>query len=713
MRPVEVALPLPLRQLFTYLAPESAKVGSVVRVSFGKRSLWGVIWQEKKTPCDKVLKSVEFAHPCLFMDETMRQFLTTMATYTLSSLGSVLKLVLPSLAYETFIPHHISLCAPQEKLNALIEATTLFPSLTQEELCGAHPLSFWKKKMKGGAKAFKAHVMEGFFTPSSFELEQFSLQIESPLLLSPAQHQAFSQCQKFIHTQKPVLLEGITGSGKTEVLLALCHEMWKKGKQVLILLPEIVLSHQWEKRVLKYFNVVCRVWHSNLSEAVRQKTFEDILYNRCPLVIGARSALFLPYTNLGMIVVDEEHESGYKQNEGTLYHGRDMALLRGSVQKLPVVLASATPSLESRFNVCQDRYGHVHLNERYGQARLPSFECIDMRPHPPKDKQWISPALRQMIGDTFAKGEQSLLFLNRRGYACLFLCFRCNYRASCPQCSAWLSVHQKPKSLLCHYCGYSQLFPENCPGCGQTDALLMMGPGIERIHEEVSLCLPQARVALISSDHLSSPKSMQDLLTKITEREIDILVGTQLVAKGHHFPHLTTIGIIDTDFALNDMDFRASERLFQLLYQVTGRAGRAELPGRAYLQTLQPDHPLFNHLFDYDWDGFVRAELESRKEQELPPFTRMASLTISDRCEWRVQDMALELGKKWGRPQDVTLLGPAPAPMNPLRGLYRWRFLFKAPRSFPLHSVISQWIAKVEVPKTLHLQIDRDPYHFM
>jgi primosomal protein N' (replication factor Y) len=548
---------------------------------------------------------------------------------------------------------------------------------------------------------------DGFERPSVPQ----SVGLKDPLVLSPLQQDALQEMVQMLHNQSTILLEGITGSGKTEVILALCKEIWAHKKQVLVLLPEIMLAYPWQQRVAQYFDMTPTLWHSAMTPRLRQEAMESITLGTSLLVIGARSALCLPYADLGLIVVDEEHESAYKQTDSVCYHGRDMAILRGKKQNIPVILASATPAIETRWNVQNKRYGHVRMHHRYGLAQLPDFSCIDMRPHPPKDHAWISPALRQHLQETLDKGEQSLLFLNRRGYACLWMCYRCGYRAACIQCSTWLSVHAHPKKLLCHYCGYQLPIPKQCPGCGDDQGVLLMGPGIERIAQEVASLFPLARTVLLSSDHVTSSTQMKGVLDQITQRQVDILIGTQLIAKGYHFPYLTCIGIVDTDFALTDMDFRASERLFQLLYQVAGRAGRAERPGRVFLQTLQPDFPLFRQVLSYDWDTFVDHEIQRRQAQDCPPITRFTAIILSHKQEYMVQKMADQWQKKCPKHPDIQVFGPAPAPINPLRGRWRWRFLIKANPGAPVYDFVLHWLNTPPVAKEgLVVEIDRDPY---
>jgi len=803
MRPVHVALPTPLWQEFTYLAPKSVPIGTVVQVSFGTRILWGVIWKEaqkeygtqglsddpKKSPVSLKIKTITATHPFLKISPELMQFMHAMAGYIICPLGLIVKMTLPpAIQYAemhlfqsgvqsrlhwahpnhqdsidpasvppesfAFTPPVLTSCtsipfspisdasgaltfpAPQEveipeNGSALPCASTVHPDLDPHYIGTTRQWASHHHKTLVTARSW---IKSGFLKPicpdqvtshpAGLPTQEknhrtqdgfgqnipSAVTIKKPLVLSPLQETALQDVRTQFKDFLTVVLDGITGSGKTEVILALSQDFWQKGLQVLVLLPEIMLSYPWCQRVEQYFDIPLTVWHSGMSPRLRQEGFENISMGRSLLVIGARSALCLPYARLGLIVVDEEHEAAYKQTDSVCYHGRDMAVFRGKKENIPVVLASATPSIETRWNVQQNKYGHVRLNHRYGVAQLPVFSCIDMRPHPPKENAWISPVLQKTIQETLDKGEQSLLFLNRRGYACLWMCYRCGYRAACTQCSAWLTVHEKPAQLLCHYCAYHTAVPKQCPGCGDDQGILMMGPGIERIAKEIMRLFPTARTAVLSSDHVLSASDMTTVLDKIANREIDILIGTQLIAKGYHFPYLTCIGIVDTDFALSDMDFRASERLFQLLYQVAGRAGRAERPGQVLLQTLQPDYPLFQKVLTYDWDGFVTQELEMRKAQDCPPMTRLIAVIVSHKQEWSVQEIAMKFQKTCPKHVGIQVFGPAPAPLNPLRGRYRWRFLLKAKANAPVYGFLMHWLHAQPLPKGIAVDIDRDPY---
>jgi primosomal protein N' (replication factor Y) len=752
MRPVHVALPIPLWQDFTYLAPKTIHIGTVVQVSFGSRIMWGIVWKDG-LPCPGAMKTIASVHPFLKLSPQLMQFIDAMARYILCPLGLIIKMVLPpAIKYDEMglleavkKSHSIALDlahAPETKkivtapvldphyvgtlrqwsshqgislvaARSLVRSGALAPPLASPPLVSLSAFPSLPPSSISSPASSLAHSLVPLHKAISYNPNTPDGIKKAPLVLSPLQEKALEDIREKLRDFQTIVLEGITGSGKTEVLLALCESIWARGEQVLVLLPEIMLSYPWCQRVEKYFDVPVTLWHSAMSPRLRQEGLESIILGKTPLIIGARSALCLPYAKLGLMVVDEEHEAAYKQTDSVHYHGRDMAVLRGRKEGVPVILASATPSIETRWNVLQNRYGHVRMHHRYGAAQLPTFSCIDMRPHPPKENAWISPALRKSIQETLDKGEQSLVFLNRRGYACLWMCYRCGYRAACNHCSAWLTVHEKPPQLLCHYCGYIIPVPPQCPGCGDDQGLLLMGPGIERIAKEIIGVFPSARTVLLSSDHVTSASHMKMVLDQITNREIDILIGTQLIAKGYHFPYLTCIGIVDTDFSLADMDFRASERLFQLLYQVAGRAGRENRPGQVFLQTMQPDYPLFHQVLSYDWDTFVGQEIAMRQAQDCPPIARFTAIILSHVQEWSVQEIAMQLQKKCPKHGDIQVFGPAPSPLSPLRGRYRWRFLIKSKPSAPVYAFIRGWIYAHPLPPGVLVEIDRDPYSLL
>jgi primosomal protein N' (replication factor Y) len=508
------------------------------------------------------------------------------------------------------------------------------------------------------------------------------------------------------------LLEGVTGSGKTEVYFEAVAEALARGRQALVLLPEIALSAQWLDRFAARFGVAPVAWHSDLTPARRRDVWRDVAQGRARVVVGARSALFLPFPDLGLIVVDEEHDASYKQEDGVAYHARDMAVVRAQLGKFPAVLASATPSLETLANVQAGRYRLLHLPARHGGAPLPEVGVIDLRRTPPARRSWLAPPLIEAVRQTLEAGEQALLFLNRRGYAPLTLCRACGHRLQCPNCTAWLVEHRQQGRLQCHHCGLVSILPHKCPSCGAEDQMVPCGPGVERVAEEATQRFPEARIALMASDTLTGPDAAARLVAQMARHEIDLLVGTQVVAKGHHFPMLTLVGVIDADLGLGGGDLRAGERTFQLLTQVAGRAGRAAHPGRVLLQTFQPEHPVIGALASGDAQRFYTTEANERRAAGMPPFGRLAALIVSGPDAARVDTTAAQLARQAPRGEGIEVLGPAPAPLAFLRGRHRRRLLLKTERRINLQDLLRPWLAAVKVPNAVRVQVDVDPYSF-
>ena len=509
------------------------------------------------------------------------------------------------------------------------------------------------------------------------------------------------------------LLDGVTGSGKTEVFCEAVAECLRHGRQALVLLPEIAMTAALMNRLTARFGVKPVEWHSELTEKQRRLNWHAIMRGDAKFILGARSALFLPYADLGLIVVDEEHEAAYKQEEGVVYHGRDMAVVRAHIGNIPIVLASATPSLETAYNVQQGKYERVVLESRFGKALMPKIEILDMRTHKMSAQSFISPPLFDSLKQTLADKQQAMLFLNRRGYAPLTLCRACGHRMQCPNCSSWLIQHQKANRLQCHHCDYSTRIPVNCPSCKAEGRFAACGPGVERLAEEIKTRLPDARVAIMASDTLDGPKAAQELVDSMTKREIDILIGTQIMAKGYHFPQLTLVGVVDADLGLSGGDPRAAERTFQLLQQVAGRSGRGEDPGRVLLQTTSPEHPVMQALIKGDRDAFMAAELRERDAYHLPPMWRLAHITVTGVDTRDVIKLAENIASKAPQHDTLRVLGPAPAPFSMLRGRYRHRLLVQAPRNVNLSLTIRQWLETVHIPRTLRVIVDIDPYSFL
>ncbi|MFQ5346216.1 MAG: primosomal protein N', partial [Rhodothalassiaceae bacterium] len=511
----------------------------------------------------------------------------------------------------------------------------------------------------------------------------------------------------------PILLAGVTGSGKTEVYFeAIAEALAAPAGQVLVLLPEIALTSQWLDRFCERFGAEPAPWHSDLALAARRRTWLGTADGSVRVVVGARSALFLPFRDLRLIVVDEEHDPSYKQDEAVCYHARDMAVVRASIEGIPVALASATPSLETLANVARGRYRRLDLADRHGGAAMPVIAAIDLRAAGPEPGQWIAPALAGATTETLERGEQTLLFLNRRGYAPVTLCRACGGRLECPRCTAWLVDHRYTGRVTCHHCGYSLARPHNCAACGSADTLVPCGPGVERLAEEVARRWPEARLAVLSSDTAGSPERLRELVARIEAGAIDIVIGTQIVTKGYHFPRLTLVGVIDADLGLRGGDLRAGERTYQQIMQVAGRAGRAAHPGRVLLQTYDPDHPVTAALIAGDEAAFLAREAEARQRAGMPPFGRLAALLLSARREEMVREAANRLARAIPRTPGIEVFGPAPAPLARLRGRFRYRFLVKARREVALQAFLRRWLAAVAMPGSVRLRVDVDPQSF-
>jgi primosomal protein N' (replication factor Y) len=511
------------------------------------------------------------------------------------------------------------------------------------------------------------------------------------------------------------LLDGVTGSGKTEVYLEAAARVLARDPdaQVLILLPEIALTQAVIGRVAARFGAQPGEWHSDVAPPARRRVWEAVSTGRCRIVVGARSALFLPYANLKLIVVDEEHDGSFKQEEGFIYQARDLAVVRGKIEGAAVVLASATPSLETLRNAETGRYRWLRLSARHGAAQLPDIELVDLRTSPPATGCWLSPRLVAAMGETLARGEQTLLFLNRRGYAPLVLCKACGERLTAPDTESWLVEHRYTGRLVCHLTGFSMPKPERCPHCGAVDSLVSIGPGVERVEEEARALFPQARVAVFSSDTVFDAREARRLVEAMAEGEIDILVATQAAAKGHNFPKLTLVGVVDADLGLRGGDLRAAERTFQLLAQATGRAGRRERPGRALLQTYAPEHSVMQALRAQDRDAFVAAEMEERLLAKLPPFGRLAAVVASGPDAAQLEAFMRAMAQAAPNAEGVEVFGPADAPLGLVRGRRRKRFLVRADRGVDLSAYMAAWRARVKPPGAIRLAIDVDPYSFL
>lgn len=523
--------------------------------------------------------------------------------------------------------------------------------------------------------------------------------------LSEEQQRAFD----LIKSNRPFLLQGVTGSGKTEVYLKKAKELFDQGKQVLILFPEIALTDQITKRINKYFGISPIIWNSTISAKNRKVAWIKANSGQKCVVIGARSALFLPFKNLGLIVIDEEHDSSYKQQEQGCYNARDMAVVLAKLSNIPIILVSATPSIESIVNVQMGKYDYFNIRNRYGKSVLPSIQLIDMRQN--KYNGFISSPLFFAILDRIQKKEQCFIYLNRRGYSPVMLCTRCGEKLNCPNCSTWLVYHKNTNKLICHYCGHKIPIPKQCPNCSAIQSYIPFGPGVERILEEIKFKIPNARVLIASSDTFSSEKNIEESLNQIRNNEVDIIVGTQILAKGHHFANITLVGIIDGDLGLCGADLRSGEHTYQLITQVAGRAGREEKLGEIFIQTYKSEHPLFQALLSNDTEKFINLEIENRRINQLPPFTKYASIVISGKNKELTESTAKLLRKTC--PKSVKIFGPSPAPLFMIRGKVRWRILLKSTNKNKLNTEISNWLSQTKIPSNIKVTVDIDPITFL
>ncbi|GAB6052359.1 primosomal protein N' [Magnetospira thiophila] len=715
-----VLLPLPIDGPYDYRVPPGMvlREGALVRVPLGGRRESGVVWGPGTSdlPSDKI-RDILQVHDLPPFSPELRRFVIWVANYALSPPGPVLRMTIsvPD-ALEPPRPTAALILAPTPP-GGLRETPARQKVLEEIQFGPPRPLTELARQAGVSPSVVKglldAGVLKSVILDPPPPFDPPDPNRPGPVL-SEAQAKAGAElCTSLEAGFRCTLLDGVPGSGKTEVYFEALAEALRRGQQVLVLLPEIALSAQWLARFRARFGCAPAVWHSDLTQATRRATWRAVVSGTAPVVVGARSALFLPFLDLGLIVVDEEHDASFKQEDGTIYNGRDMAVARAHLEKIPIVLASATPSLESLTNAQDGKYRLLHLPERHGGARMPTLEVIDLTKDRPARDMWISGALRRAVEETLAAGDQAMLFLNRRGYAPLTLCRACGQRLQCPNCTAWLVEHRSNGRLRCHHCGYQSALPKACPACGAEDSLAACGPGVERLAEEAQALFPEARQAIAASDTLTHPRAAADLVDRLERREVDLLIGTQIVAKGYHFPHLTLVGVVDGDLGLSGGDLRAAERTFQLLYQVAGRAGRESRPGRVLLQSAQPGHPVMAALATGDRDGFMAAESAARQAAGMPPFGRLVALIVSGTNEAAVEAAAAALARVAPRGPGISVLGPAPAPLAVLRGRHRRRLLLKTDRETPVQPLVRQWLTLARRVKGVRVQVDVDPYGFL
>ncbi|WP_170438274.1 primosomal protein N' [Ruegeria arenilitoris] len=718
---VAVLTTQPLDRTLDYKAPEGGCfVGAFVEVPLGPRKVLGVVWGAGRGDFDRSkIRSVIRVLDVAPMREEMRLFLQRAADYTLTPMPAMLRLATraPGLGDPPSMRkiYRLGSGTPDRMTDA--RARVL------EVLRDYGGLAFTLKELAEMA-GVTSSVVKGLVKQGAVREEDSPRDLPYPTLdpdrpgkaLTPDQTAAADTLRAALRsgTYGTTLLKGVTGSGKTEVYLEAVAEALRMGRQALVLLPEIALTAEFLTRVEERFGARPAEWHSGATMTERRRVWRMVGQGDAQMVVGARSALFLPFRDLGLIVVDEEHDTSYKQEDGVHYNARDMAVLRAAICGSRVILASATPSLESWANAEAGKYDRLDLTSRFGAAVLPDMKTIDMRAEKMQPGTWISPSLRQAVQARIEKGEQSLLFINRRGYAPVTLCRACGEQIACDHCDARMVEHRFLKRLMCHQCGETKPMPEACPACGVEGKLAPVGPGIERLAEEAEATFPDARIAMLSSDLFGSARALKAKIEEIAEGDADIVIGTQLVAKGHNFPNLTLVGVIDSDLGLHGSDLRAAERTFQLMRQVAGRAGRADKPGTALLQTFQPEHPVIRAILSGDEEGFWRAEAAGRQAAGVPPYGRMAGIVLSGPEVGPVFDIGNVLARNDAplRQIGAQVFGPAPAPIARIRGRHRVRLLVKAPKGAPIQDAIARWIAPLRLKGDIRLTVDIDPQSF-
>jgi len=711
----------PLDRCLDYKAPEGGVMtGAFVEVPLGPRKVLGVVWGPGEGGYDPAkVRSVLRVLDAVPMRDEMQQFLRRAADYTLTPLPAMLRLATRSpglgdppgmrLVYRPGDTVPDRMTEAREKVLAVLRdyGGLAFTLRELAESAGVTP-SVIKGLVKQGAVLEQASPRDLPYPRLDPDLPGHALTADQAAGAETLRTAVGSG------RYGTTMLRGVTGSGKTEVYLEAVAECLRLGRQALVLLPEIALTSEFLTRVQARFGAGAAEWHSGVTMTERRRCWRMVGEAGAQLVGGARAALFLPFRDLGLIVVDEEHDTSYKQEDGVLYNARDMTVLRASLCAAQVVLASATPSLETWANVQAGKYARLDLTARFGAAVMPEMRAIDMRDQDLPGGKWISPALKRAVETRLAAQEQSLLFLNRRGYAPVTLCRACGHQIGCDHCDARMVEHRFLKRLVCHQCGETKPMPLKCPHCDAEDRLSPVGPGVERLAEEAALLFPEARIAVLSSDLHGSARALKAHIESIAKGEADIIIGTQLVAKGHNFPLLTLVGVIDADLGLQGSDLRAAERTFQLMRQVAGRAGRADKPGTALLQTYQPDHPVIRAILAGDEDRFWAAEAAERQHAGVPPYGRMAGIILSSPNVQEVFDVATDMARRDGplRRIGAQLYGPAPAPIARIRGRHRVRLLVKADKAAPLQAALAQWVAQFKLPGTLRLAIDIDPQSF-
>lgn len=711
----------PVLSVLDYRVPPGMAVGpgSVVLAPLGPRQVLGIVWEAERLPGEDVpeakLRALLEVLPVPPFSSALRRLIEWCADYYVAPMNAVARMALGSMAAlrggGTVTEYRLSGVEPKRltpQRAAAIDAL-------HGEQASVRELAAIAGVSEGVVRGM---VSAGILEPVTVDLDRRYPRANPAHAVPVLSELQQGAAESFVAAVKarsfqPFLLDGVTGSGKTECYFEAIAEALREDRQVLVLLPEIALTENFLRRFEARFGTPPVLWHSSLKASERRRAWRAIASGEAQVVVGARSALFLPYARLGLIVVDEAHEVSFKQDDGVRYNARDVAVIRARFEQIPVILASATPALESLQLAEAGVYAKIDLPARFGGAQLPAVTVIDLRRDLPERGRWLAPPLVAELEARLARGEQSLLFLNRRGYAPLTLCRHCGYRFQCPNCSAWLVEHRLSRRLACHHCGHEVPVPDACPECATGDCLVACGPGVERIADEVREILPEARIAVATSDTLNTPEKIAEFVAAAEGKLVDVIVGTQLVTKGYHFPDLTLVGVVDADLGLEGGDLRAAERTYQQVAQVAGRAGRGDKPGEVLIQTRHPEAAVIAALAAGDRDAFYAAEADSRREAGAPPFGRWAAIIVSSEDEAEARAAARAIGAAAPDLPDVMILGPAPAPLSLLRGRYRYRLLINARRTAQVQAVIRDWLGALTFPQGVRVGVDIDPYSFV
>ncbi len=714
---LSVLLPINIDRPFTYSSEEKLDIGTIVKVSFGKRELYGVVWEadkiEKKPDNIKIKSIIEVAGEGkeYILPIDMLHFIKWISDYYLMPLGLVLKASLKQQFFQkrsraSYVlkinPIHQSKITEKQKI--------VLEEFDQDKIIDKRSLI----TKTGISNSIISRMIKNEILIEEEAHENITkINLDTKIELNSDQLKASRVLIKSIKNNKVVLLDGITGSGKTEVYLSAVNEILHQGNQVLILLPEITLTHDFVHNLKKRYKNQIAEWNSSLTENQRRNIWFGVLNKEIKLIIGARSSLFLPFKKLGLIIVDEEHDQSYKQEDGIIYNARDMAILKSKQLNIACILSTATPSIESYDNVLQHKFKRTSLKNRFHGTQLPSIKFIDMRKAHKISESFLPVELVEDIKANYDRGEQSLLFLNRRGYSPLSICSKCGVRVDCPNCDTWLVLHKNNSQYICHKCGHTEDTSKECKSCHSKDTIVPSGRGIERVDEEIARVFPEMKRMIFSSDYLNNPTDILSALEKIKNNEIDLIIGTQLVSKGYNFPNLTYVGVLDGDFGLELSDIRSAERTYQILNQVAGRAGRMKEDSVVKILTHMPDHPIIQSITNNQKEDFYNTELAIRKSAGMPPFSRLASIIVSSSDKSLLLDYVRRLDELKNTPKDIDVFGPIEAPLSKLRKKYRMRFLIRSPKNSHIQFYIERWLKTLKINPKIKVVVDVDPYNFL